>query len=314
MSNAQWFYSDAQQQQLGPVTFEQIQQLAASGQIQPTTLIWNEGMPNWTAASQVNGVYNPAAVPAAAAPVAGPQANPYATPGSAQPMGAPVGGSYPIPSVKKVSYPLFLITFLAGIILYFAAIGIFIASAASAASKIEASQDPPIQIETIDDLEAFNVQQEARTQEQADLLMEEFPVAAIGVGGVGLLLMIVAGILGMICLYRAWCCVQPGGARSTPGKAVGFLFIPFFNIYWIFVAFYGWAQDWTRIQASHSNLATMPRVSPPLFLTTLIVAFCVIIPILGFVALIAYPILYLIVMAQMHKVVNSMAAASRPGL
>jgi hypothetical protein len=308
MSNAQWFYSDAQQQQLGPVTFEQIQQLAASGQIQPTTLIWTEGMPNWTAASQVNGVYNPVATPAAAAPVAGAQANPYATPGSAQPMGAPVGGSYPIPSVKKVSYPLFLITFLAGIILCFAAIGIFIASAAS---KIEASQDPPIQIETTDDREAFNIQQEARTQEQADLLMEEFPVAAIGVGVAGLLLIFVAGILGMICLYRAWCCVQPGGARSTPGKAVGFLFIPFFNIYWIFVAFYGWAQDWTRIRASHSNLAAMPRVSPPLFLTALIAGLCVIIPVVNLLALVAYPILYLIMMAQMHRVVNSMAAASR---
>jgi hypothetical protein len=38
-------------------------------------------------------------------------------------------------------------------------------------------------------------------------------------------------------LYRAWKCLQPGGlARTTPGKAIGFLFIPFFNLYWIFQA------------------------------------------------------------------------------
>lgn len=40
-------------------------------------------------------------------------------------MGAPAAdGNYPIPKVKKVSYPLFLITFLAGIILSFVAVGI----------------------------------------------------------------------------------------------------------------------------------------------------------------------------------------------
>jgi len=32
-------------------------------------------------------------------------------------------------------------------------------------------------------------------------------------------------------------------ARTTPGKAVGFLFIPLFNIYWIFVAIMGLADD-----------------------------------------------------------------------
>ena len=313
MSNVQWFYADAQQQQQGPVTFEQIQQLAASGQIQPASLIWNEGMPNWSAASQVDGVFNQGAPQPAAAQ---PPGNPYAAPVSGNPMGAPAtGGSYPIPPVKKVSYPLFLITSVAGIILYIAAAVIIFASVAKTATEFENNKPSQPPMETVEDFNKFKAQseaeREAQAEEQAEKIMEDFPVAAVGVGGIGLLLMMIAGILGLICVYRAWCCVQPGGARSTPGKAVGFLFIPFFNIYWIFVAFYGWAQDWTRIQASHGNLAAMPRVSPPLFLTALISSFCIIIPFLGFLALLAYPILYLIMMAQMHKVVNSMAAASR---
>ncbi|MCL2120465.1 MAG: hypothetical protein FWH27_18790, partial [Planctomycetaceae bacterium] len=32
-------------------------------------------------------------------------------------------------------------------------------------------------------------------------------------------------------------------ARTTPGKAVGFLFIPIFNFYWIFVAFRGLGKN-----------------------------------------------------------------------
>jgi hypothetical protein len=32
-------------------------------------------------------------------------------------------------------------------------------------------------------------------------------------------------------------------ARTTPGKAVGFLFIPIFNFYWYFPAIWGWAKD-----------------------------------------------------------------------
>jgi len=312
MSNVQWFYADAQQQQQGPVAFEQIQELAASGQIQPATLIWNESMPNWTAASQVQGIFNAGPPPVISTP-----GNPYAAPGSGSPLGAPVaGGSYPIPPVKKVSYPLFLTTFIAGIVLYVVAFGIFIASVAKTASEMEYRKDVSTPLETIGDVKNLDAQREAaaqlRAEQQAELIMEDFPMAAIGVATVGMILLLISAILGFICIYRAWCCLQPGGAQTTPGKAVGFLFIPFFQLYWIFVAYHGWSQDWTRIQASHGNLAGMPRVSPPLFLATLITGFCIIIPVLNLITILAYPILYLIMMAQMHKVVNAMATASQP--
>jgi hypothetical protein len=41
-----------------------------------------------------------------------------------------------------------------------------------------------------------------------------------------------------------WTVIPPDLARTTPGKAVGFLFIPIFNFYWWFVALWGWAKDW----------------------------------------------------------------------
>ena len=43
--------------------------------------------------------------------------------------------------------------------------------------------------------------------------------------------------------YKCWKAIPAGFARLTPGKAVGYLFIPFFNFYWSFPSFYGLAQD-----------------------------------------------------------------------
>lgn len=50
-------------------------------------------------------------------------------------------------------------------------------------------------------------------------------------------------VLFCIILYRSWEQIQDGQARTTPGKAVGFLFIPFFNLYWIFEAYTGFVRD-----------------------------------------------------------------------
>jgi hypothetical protein len=44
-------------------------------------------------------------------------------------------------------------------------------------------------------------------------------------------------------LYKAWNQIQDGYARTSASKAVGFLFLPFFNLYWLFVAVYGLACD-----------------------------------------------------------------------
>jgi hypothetical protein len=43
--------------------------------------------------------------------------------------------------------------------------------------------------------------------------------------------------------YRLWKLIPSDIARTTPGKAVGFLLIPFFNIYWVFVSYVGLSQD-----------------------------------------------------------------------
>jgi len=50
-------------------------------------------------------------------------------------------------------------------------------------------------------------------------------------------------VLSCIVHYKCWKAVPKEIARTTPGKAVGFLFVPFFNFYWAFVSYQGLAED-----------------------------------------------------------------------
>jgi len=53
-------------------------------------------------------------------------------------------------------------------------------------------------------------------------------------------------------IYRMWNAIQDGHARTTPSRAVGFLFIPLFNFYWAFQVFYGFTVDYNNYIRRHS--------------------------------------------------------------
>jgi hypothetical protein len=94
------------------------------------------------------------------------------------------------------------------------------------------------------------------------MLSEEGDVI-IFAAGMSVLVTIPMAVLGAMMLYRAWASIQDGHARTTPGKAVGFCFIPFFNLYWIFVGFGGLAKDMNAF-ARRYNLAGV-QMSEDLF-------------------------------------------------
>jgi len=58
--------------------------------------------------------------------------------------------------------------------------------------------------------------------------------------------LITATAFGCILMYRHWGLLQGQGVRTTPGKAVGFGFIPIFFFYWWFVEYAGLAKDNNR--------------------------------------------------------------------
>jgi hypothetical protein len=62
---AEWYYAE-QGQHKGPVTFEDLKNLAAAGRLRPTDLVWKAGWPQWAAASAQPGLFAaPAAPPVA---------------------------------------------------------------------------------------------------------------------------------------------------------------------------------------------------------------------------------------------------------
>jgi len=81
MTDQTWYYHHAGTQ-LGPVTFPQLQQLAAAGELDNDDLVWQQGMAGWVAASTVEGLVqaappvSPAPPQAPAAPAAAPTAEP----------------------------------------------------------------------------------------------------------------------------------------------------------------------------------------------------------------------------------------------
>ena len=75
-------------------------------------------------------------------------------------------------------------------------------------------------------------------------LMEAHGFSRRSVVLVIILLAVLAAVAGYTLLYRCWALIQDGGkARVTPGKAVGYCFIPFFNLYWNYIAYVGLAKD-----------------------------------------------------------------------
>jgi len=94
-------------------------------------------------------------------------------------------------------------------------------------------------------------------------------IAVVGVGGLATILAVIAQF---ILLYRFWQVVQDGKARTTPGKAVGFMFIPLFNFYWFFVAFWGLAKDMNAYVKNHGVAAG--QVNEGVALATCVLFLC----------------------------------------
>lgn len=69
-----------------------------------------------------------------------------------------------------------------------------------------------------------------------------------------------AGIVLLIFYYKMWKALPPSFARTTPGRAVGFLFIPIFNFYWIFQVYWGWTKDFNNfIRERNLNIQRAPE-------------------------------------------------------
>ncbi|MCL2083615.1 MAG: hypothetical protein FWH04_10370 [Oscillospiraceae bacterium] len=63
---------------------------------------------------------------------------------------------------------------------------------------------------------------------------------------IGYPMLIIGTVFWCMLLYQLWKQIPGDIARTTPGKAVGFCFIPLYNLYWGFVAFAGLGEDMSK--------------------------------------------------------------------
>ena len=241
-------------QQYGPYSEEDLLQFVREGRIVRDSLLWTEGMDGWVAAATLEGLFPavPTAVPTAIAvgramprPVAAgsvtsrsPQRTTSAGKPATQrgqatkpPVRAVPTGPYPARKVKVADFRWLLILLGSGVTLVFIALWARW-TLNHAGEKAQATQI---------------------------LWLRLMSVAAAGC------LIAWVGSNG-IYLHRIWSVLQHGRPRTTPDKAIGLLFVPLFNLYWFFVAFYGLAQDWNRITTQYPDLNRAPKLNEKLFL------------------------------------------------
>jgi len=104
----------------------------------------------------------------------------------------------------------------------------------------------------------------------------------LGISGIGSMIagivLLVASVSILILLYQLWKLIPEDIARTTPGKAVGFLFIPLFNLYWNFVAFKGLGEDMNATLEQHGVEDQVNARAGSIFC---ILVLCSLIPLIG---------------------------------
>lgn len=117
------------------------------------------------------------------------------------------------------------------------------------------------------------------------------------------------GVVSLIFIYRMWQSIRDGHARTSPGKAVGFLFIPFFNLYWMFQVLWGFAKDYNRHVDRYA--LRVPKLPEGLFLAYSILHLTLWIPLLGFIA---YWVVSFILISKICDAVNALPGEAVAGV
>jgi len=125
---------------------------------------------------------------------------------------------------------------------------------------------------------------------------EELIFVSLGLSCMAYIGMIVSAVMGNILIYKLWATIQDGPVRTTPGKAVGFLFIPFFNLYWVFQAIWGWSVDFNKYTAERGIAAR--RVPEGMALTLCIIS------VIPYVNILASPVTLVISWIYLSKAID----------
>ncbi len=135
------------------------------------------------------------------------------------------------------------------------------------------------------------------------------PGLTVGLGLLSIFPLVYSVVVFFVLWYKAWASIQDGHVRATPCRAIGFMFIPLFNLYWLFQAIWGFARDYNSYIVRHRVPAA--DLNEGLFLATCILIvisfFLGWFPLLGYFMAIAGLVLVLIVVNLVLDAVNRLA-------
>ncbi len=117
---------------------------------------------------------------------------------------------------------------------------------------------------------------------------------------------VVHAVYNCLLLNRMWRAIQDGQTTITVGKAIGFLFIPLFNVYWIFRAWGSFPTEYNRY-VDRYGLPVEPLAGRAF------IAYPILILLAGilYVPLLALPFVFVVVASNACDAVNRLNEAVR---
>jgi len=123
---------------------------------------------------------------------------------------------------------------------------------------------------------------------------------------VGIILMtaVYEAIVFVVMIHKMWSGLKGVGGRLSPGEAVGLLFVPLFNLYWIYRALWGFAKEYNSFAARSGSPSRVIPEAP-------LLAYCILtpllwIPYLGVVLAVVREMLLLSVLGPLVDAVNGL--------
>lgn len=117
-------------------------------------------------------------------------------------------------------------------------------------------------------------------------------------------------ILPFVVIYKMWASIKDGNhARTTPGKAIGFLFIPFFNFYWLFQVWGGFPTDYNNYVERHR--LNIPPLGSGIYTGYPVLIVLSVIPFLNILTVLAALCVTLVIIAKTSDAVNRLADAAQ---
>lgn len=157
---------------------------------------------------------------------------------------------------------------------------------------------------------AFSDAQSQAAYRDAFTHIRPIGIALLALGALGTL---IAFFAKWVCLlafvHRIWSLLPAEHRRTSPNKAAWFLLIPLFNMYWVHVAYYGFARDANKVLGMGQGTEALSAgaffwLAPCLFLGML--------PYVGSLASLVFFVLWILFMVQAYQASKRLAHSSQP--